>query len=71
MQDAGEEEDDDLCDGWWYSSPDKRRVDVAAHEVGDGLVPSGPVSSDGADVPPWAIELAVAEPHDLCEGIER
>lgn len=44
---------------------------MAAHEVGDGLVPGGPVSPDRADVPPGAVELAIAEGHNLGECVER
>lgn len=70
MQDAGEEEDDDLREGGRAAATHEGRVDVAAHKVCDGLVPCCPVCADGADVPPVAVELSVAEAHDFSEGVE-
>ena len=43
---------------------------MAAHKVGHGLVPGSPVGADGRDVPPVAVELSVAEPHDFGKRIE-
>lgn len=71
MQDAGEKEDEDLREGRRPAATYKRAVNVAAHEVCDGLVPGRPVGADTAHVPPVAVELAVAEPHDLCQSVER
>lgn len=66
VQDAGEEEDDDLRKGRGAAAADERGVDVASHEICHGLVPRRPVGADGADVPPVAVKFAVAEAHDLC-----
>lgn len=71
VQHARDEEDDDLRHRRRHSSPDKRRVDVSTHEVGDRLVPRRPVSADRADIPPGPVELAVAKGHDLGECVER
>ena len=71
VQNPGEKEDCDLCQRRWTSSPNKRAVDVTAHEVGHGLVPRRPVDAHAANVPPVAVELAVAEPHDFGQSIQE
>lgn len=71
MQDAGEEEDENLSERRRPSAANEGAVDVAAHEVGHGLVPCCPVCADATDVPPVSVELSIAKLHNLCKGIQR
>ena len=43
---------------------------MATHEIGDGLVPGGPVGADTTHVPPFTVKLAVAESQDLGQCVE-
>ena len=64
------EKDDKLSERGGASASHERAVDVAAHVVGDGLVPHGPVGADAARIPPIAVKFAIAKPHDFGQGVE-
>ena len=36
----------------------------------NGLIPSPPIASNTGTIPPLAIELAVAKPHNLSQSVE-
>lgn len=71
VQDAGEEESDDLSDSGGNTTGDHGGVDVAFHEVSDRFVPGGPVGADGVGVPPVGVEFAVGEVGYLSEAVEE
>ena len=70
VEDAREDENEDLGYGRGDAAADERRVDVAAHKVCYGLVPGSPVCADGCRVPPVAVELSVTEAHHLGQSIK-
>ena len=41
------------------------------HEVVHGLVPTRPIRPNTNTIPPIAVKLAIAEPHDFCQRIQR
>ena len=43
---------------------------MSPHEIRDRLVPGSPVRANTADVPPIAVELAVAEAHHFSQGVK-
>lgn len=70
VEDAREDEYDDLSERSGNAAANKRAVNMATHEVGDWLVPSRPVRPNTANVPPVSVEFAVAKSHDLGQSIE-
>lgn len=49
----------------------ERGVDVPPHEVIHGFVPRAPVVPHARAVPPLGVEFAVAEAHNLREGVQQ
>ena len=49
---------------------DQRRVYMPLHELVHGLVPRSPIRAHGRAVPPLAVELSVAKPHELSQRVE-
>ena len=71
VQHAAEDKDRHACRGGTPAAADKGAVDMSTHEVVDRLVPGAPIRAYGGGIPPFCIEFAVAEAHDLREAVER
>ena len=71
MQHAGENENDGARTLLAPASTDKWIVNVSTHELIDRLIPGAPVDAHAGTVPPFGVELAVAELHNFSQGIEK